>query len=363
LEKISWKWQLNNLIKDVSGLEKYIYLKDREEIERVSTVYPILITPYYMEIAKENPNLLRMVIPSIEEIETSIQGDCSEDPLCEERDSPVKNLTHRYPDRVLVITTNYCATFCRFCMRKRNWKKPTFFISPENIDEVIRYIKCNTNVRDVLISGGDPFLLPTNLLKELLKALKEIDHVDIIRIGTRVPVVLPQRVDDELVEILSLAERVWVNVHVNHPDEITEDMELSIKRLLREGIPVNSQTVLLKNVNDDVSTLKMLFHKLQRIKVRPYYLFHCDPVKGTVHFSTTISKGVKILKELLGYTSPLCIPYYAVDGPGGFGKVQLLPNYIQSSENNVITFVNYKGETFQFIDSESPCSKIDKLKN
>ncbi len=359
----SWKWQLRNLIKDVSALERYVSIKNKEEVEKVSSVYPIRITPYYMEVVREKEQLLKTVIPSFDEIDQSIQGKCSEDPLYEERSSPVENLTHRYPDRVLLVTTNFCATFCRFCMRKRNWKKPTFYISKIGIKNAIEYVKKNKNVRDVLISGGDPLLLPSKLLREILERLNEIDHVEIIRIGTKVPVVLPQRVDDEILEILGSAEKVWVNVHVNHPDEITNEFETSVKRLLKEAIPVNSQTVLLKDVNDDVTTLKTLFHKLQRTKVRPYYLFHCDPVKGTVHFSTTITKGIEILREILGYTSPLCVPYYAVDGPGGYGKVQLLPNYIKSSDGEFITFVNYRGETFQFRDSELPCSKIDIVEN
>ena len=351
----SWIWQLKNAVRSVSGLKRYINLEGRPGIEKVSRVYPIFITPYYLEVARGKEHLLRMVVPSPEEVDPSIQGRCSDDPLEEERDSPLEGLTHRYPDRVLVVTTNLCGTLCRFCMRKRNWKKPPFVISKESVDRIVNYVRENRNIRDVIVSGGDPLMLPYGVLRELLRKLDAVETVDVVRIGTRIPVFLAFKVDDELLEVLSSSEKVWVNLHVNHPDEITPEMAESIRKLVREGIPVNSQTVLLKGINDSHETLMELFHRLQRIKVRPYYLFHCDPVRGTVHFSTTVKRGVEILDRLLGHTSPLSVPYYAVDGPGGFGKVQLLPNYIVSEDGDEITFRNYEGKRFSFRNSELPC--------
>jgi len=353
-------------IKSLKELEAFLKLSDEEKeaFKRVTPIYPFSSTEYYLRIASKSPSVRRMLLPSLEEVDEEIQRFGEEDPLCEERDKKTSLLTHRYPDRVLIVTTNVCPVLCRFCMRKRNWKKPPFFISDEEIEKAVNYVRENKKVRDVLISGGEPLILPLEKLRKLLLSLKEIEHVEVIRIGTRLPVVLPQKLfDRELLSLLEEAEKVWVNTHFNHPDEITEEAKLAVRNLLKAGIPVNNQTVLLKGVNDQTVLLKgvndspevleKLLRELQKIKVRPYvrpyYLFHCDPVKGVMHFSTTITKGLEIVEELFERISPLAIPYYAVDGPGGYGKVPLLPHRYRKEGEKYI-FRSFDGKFFEMAD-------------
>ncbi len=346
---------MGNVIRHKEKLGKFVKLreKDLDAFKRVTPIYPFSITPYYLSlIDPENPNdpIRKMTFPSIDEVDECIQENGESDPLCEERDMRVPHLTHRYPDRVLLVVTNFCPSLCRFCMRKRNWLKPTFFITDEEIERAANYIESNREIRDVLISGGDPLMLKNGRLSYLLERISSIKHVEVIRIGTRSPVFLPQRLyDEELLRILEKNQKVWLNTHFNHPNEITEESRKAVLNLLKAGVPVNNQSVLLKGINDDEETLKVLFHKLQTIKVRPYYLFHCDPVKGVMHFSTPISKGIDIMNKLLGYTSPFGIPYYAVDGPGGKGKVQIMPDRVTKKGKRYI-FKNYKGETFEMLD-------------
>lgn len=348
----SWLKELKKLVKDVDGVEKFLPMTEgeKEAFKRVTSVYPFCSTRYYLSLASKSSAVRKMLLPDLREIDDSIQSEGEEDPLWEERDKKTRQLTHRYPDRVLIVTTNFCPVLCRFCMRKRNWKRSAFFIDDSEIDRAADYVRENSEIRDVLISGGDPLFLPLETLKNLLFKLKDINHVEVVRIGTRAPVTLPQRLfDEELLELLERAEKVWVNTHFNHPDEITELSKLAVRNLLKAGIPVNNQTVLLKGVNDSAETLERLFRKLQTIKVRPYYLFHCDPVRGVMHFSTPISKGIEIVEKLLGRISPLATPYYAVDGPGGKGKVQLLPDRYRK-EGNYFTFRNFRGELFKMPD-------------
>ncbi|ADY73189.1 lysine 2,3-aminomutase YodO family protein [Desulfurobacterium thermolithotrophum DSM 11699] len=347
-----WLKELQNLVRNIESIEKFFPLTDeeKESFKKVTSIYPFLSTPYYLSLAVKSCAIKRMIFPNIMEISEAIQSKGEEDPLSEERDKKTLHLTHRYPDRVLVVTTNFCPTLCRFCMRKRNWKKKTFFISDTEIENALNYIRKNENIRDVLISGGDPLFLPIERLKKLLFGLKAIDHVEVVRVGTRAPVTLPHRLlDDDLLEVLEKAEKVWVNTHFNHPDEITELSKEAVKNLLKAGIPVNNQTVLLKGINDSADILEKLFRNLQKIKVRPYYLFHCDPVKGVMHFSTSITKGIKILEKLFKRISPFAIPYYAVDGPGGKGKVQILPDRYKK-EGNFYIFRSFNGETFKMSD-------------
>ena len=340
------------LVKTLKEVERFLELSDREKkaFKEVTSLYPFSSTEYYLRIASKSSAVRRMLLPSLEEVDDSIQRFGEEDPLCEERDKKTSLLTHRYPDRVLIVTTNVCPVLCRFCMRKRNWKKPPFFISDDEIEKAVNYVRENKKVRDVLISGGEPLILPIEKLRKLLLSLKEIDHVEVIRIGTRLPVVLPQKLfDRELLSLLEESEKVWVNTHFNHPDEITEEAKLAVRNLLKAGIPVNNQTVLLKGVNDSPEILEKLFRELQKIKVRPYYLFHCDPVKGVMHFSTTITKGLEIVGELFKKLSPLAIPYYAVDGPGGYGKVPLMPERYKKEGNRYI-FRSFNGKLFEMAD-------------
>ena len=343
------KW---STVRTLEELEQFIALSpdERRAFEEVIPVYPFSSTEYYLKIAAKSQAVRRMLLPSSDEIDENVQRYGEEDPLCEERDAKTSLLTHRYPDRVLIVTTNICPVPCRFCMRKRNWKKPPFFINDEEIENVINYVAENKHIRDVLISGGEPLLLPLEKLKKLLLQLKAIEHVEIIRIGTRLPVVLPERLSDrKLLSLLEEAEKVWVNTHFNHPDEVTEEAKVAVRNLLKAGIPVNNQTVLLKGVNDSAKVLERLFRNLQKIKVRPYYLFHCDPVKGVMHFSTTITKGLRIVEKLFKRLSPLAIPYYAVDGPGGYGKVPLMPQRFRKDGDKYI-FKSFDGKFFKMVD-------------
>ena len=341
---------MSRVLRELPEVSPYLSHEEIEAFKRVTQVYPFSTTEYYLKIAKNSPAVKKMVIPSVEEIDPEIQRHGEDDPLNEEKDSPTPYLTHRYPDRVLLVTTNYCPVLCRYCMRKRNWKKPVFTISEKELEKAVSYIRRNSRIRDVLISGGDPLTLPVELLKELLEKLKAIDHVEVVRIGTRIPVVDPERVlDGELLKTVERAEKVWINTHFNHPDELTEESKEAIRALLKCGAPVNNQTVLLKKVNDSVEVLEKLFRELQKAKVRPYYLFHCDPVKGVMHFSTPITKGLEILRELFKRLSPLAIPYYAVDGPGGYGKVPLLPHRFRV-KNGKYLFESFNGNWFEMED-------------
>ncbi|WP_456455855.1 KamA family radical SAM protein [Thermovibrio sp.] len=340
------------IVKSLKEVKELIPLTEEEEkaFERVVKVYPFSSTEYYLSLAGKSKAVRRMLLPSLLEIDEKVQSVGEEDPLREERDSKVPLLTHRYPDRVLIITTNYCPVLCRYCMRKRNWKREVFYITEEQIEKCLRYVADNSKIRDVLISGGEPLLLPLERLERLLMGLKSIGHVEVVRIGTRLPVVWPERVlEPELLSLLERAQKVWVNTHFNHPDEITPSSKEAVLALLKRGIPVNNQSVLLKGVNDSAKVIEELLRELQKIKVRPYYLFHCDPVKGVMHFSTPITKGLEILRELFKRLSPLAIPYYAVDGPGGYGKVPMLPQRFKKL-GNFYEFEAYDGRLFTMED-------------
>ena len=340
------------IVRELERVRELLPLTPEEEkaFKEVVPIYPFSSTLYYLKLAGESSPIRKMLIPSQEEVDSQIQKDGLDDPLNEEGDKKTPFLTHRYPDRVLIVTTNYCPVLCRYCMRKRNWRKETFVIPDEEIERALSYIRNNPRIRDVLISGGEPLSLPSEKLERLLTGLKRIETVEVVRIGTRLPVVEPQKVlRRELLEIIEKAEKVWINTHFNHPDEITTEAKEACLALLKAGAPVNNQTVLLKGVNDSAETLEELFRKLQKIKVRPYYLFHCDPVKGVMHFSTPITKGLEIVRELFRRISPLAIPYYAVDGPGGYGKVPMLPQRFKK-EGEYYTFESYDGRTFTMAD-------------
>lgn len=313
-----------SLIRSLSP--SFLKPEEAEAFRLVTPIYPFSTTKYYLDLAIKHQAVKRMLFPSLEEIDPKIQSKGEEDPLNEEGMKKTPHLTHRYKDRVLVITTNFCPVLCRFCMRKRNWKKPTFFINEKGIEGVLDYLRKHREVRDVLISGGDPFYLKLEILEELILSIEKIPHIDIVRIGTRSPVTDPYRtLESGILEVLKRTTKVWINVHYNHPTELTEISLKAIKEIQKCGIPVNNQTVLLKGVNDSKEILRELFSKLQRARIRPYYLFRCDPVKGVMHFSTPISKGIEIIEYLYKHLSPLAIPYYALDLPKGLGKVPLMP--------------------------------------
>ncbi|MBC8473817.1 MAG: KamA family radical SAM protein [Candidatus Omnitrophica bacterium] len=350
-----WKWQLRNSIKDIKGLKEKFLLKEEDinTLPGVIKYFPFSITPHYLSLidrGNANDPVRLQCVPSEKEI--ALHLELQDDPLGEEKDTVLPGLVHRYPDRVLLTLTNMCPVYCRHCTRKREWHKGFWVRTSEELEKIYSYIRTHKDIRDVILSGGDPLILSTQKLDGVLKRLREIDHVEIIRIGTRCPVVLPQRIDDELVTMLKKYRPIWVNTHFNHPNEITKESKAACDRMLCAGIPVNNQTVLLKNINDDAQTMTRLCQALVRISVRPYYLFHCDPVSGTGHLRTSIDKGLEIIKAMRGFTSGLCVPTYVVDGLEGQGKVPLQPEYLISKEKDHFVLRGYKGDIFNYYNSE-----------
>jgi lysine 2,3-aminomutase len=267
--------------------------------------------------------------------------------LSEDEDSPVPSIIHRYPDRVLFLVSHLCASYCRFCTRKRKVGDPGK-IHPRYIEDGLEYIRGHREVRDVIISGGDPLMLGDRKLESILKLLREISHVEILRIGTRTPCFLPQRITPKLAAMLRKYHPLYMNVHFNHPDEITPESARALNLLADAGIPLGNQTVLLRGVNDDPAVMKALMHKLLTVRVRPYYIYQADYVKGTAHFRTTVEKGIEIMDSLRGWTSGLAVPYFVIDAPGGGGKIPILPSYIQSISDEQVVLRNYAGELFVY---------------
>lgn len=345
-------WQIKNRLKTKEDIQKYIKLlpEEVEGIERTKGIYPLAITPHYFSLIEpEDPNdpIRLQCIPRIEEVDENVQRLGEPDPFREEGNLP--GLTHRYRDRVLLSVTTFCAVYCRHCMRKRIFAQGERSRSIEELRKMVEYIKEHEEIRDVLISGGEPLSLSYEKLEYLLSQLRKIKHVEIIRFGTRLLVLAPQRFfDNKLLDILEKYSPIWINTHFNHPKEITEEAEEAVERLLRRGIPINNQTVLLKGVNDNPQTMLELFRGLLRIKVKPQYLFHCDPVKGAVHFRTSVDRGLEIMEYLRGRISGMGIPTYAVDLPGGKGKVPLMPNYIINREGDKFTFRSPFGDVVEY---------------
>lgn len=321
-------------------------------IRSVISQYPMRINPYYLSLlTPAKTAMMKQVVPDIREI----QNDSLEkDPLGEESQSPVPHLIHRYPDRVLLMVSNQCAVYCRFCMRKRHVGKP-FIVSEKTIHNGIAYINNNGSVREVILSGGDPLLLEDEDLNTILNQIRSIRHIDIIRIHTRIPSVLPHRITPALVETIRQYHPVYMMIHFNHPDEITPDSSLACAMLADAGIPLGSQTVLLKDINNDASVMKRLMRNLVRIRVKPYALYHPDPVRGTGHFRVPMDEGLGIMKNLRGYMSGVCVPNYMVDLPRGGGKIPIIPEYRRTYGNDTLIIENYEGDVFAYPDnSENP---------
>jgi lysine 2,3-aminomutase len=341
-----WKWQFRNRITTVENLSTVIPLsaKEKTQLKLVTTKYPLSVTPYYLSLINvydpDDP-VKKQAIPCLEEI--TLGGLGFEDPLGERRDSVVPGLVHRYPDRALMVLTDICPMFCRHCTRKREWHNGGWVRTPAEIKAMLDYIRRHRNLRDVILSGGDPLTLSTRRLEDVISKLRQIDHVEIIRIGTRFPVVLPHRIDNELCDMLSKYGPIWLNTQFNHPNEITSESAAACDRLLRAGIPVNNQSVLLRGVNDDVQTQMKLCNGLLKIKVRPYYLFQCDEVQGTEHLRTSVETGTKIIDGMRGRTSGLAIPTFVIDLPDGGGKVPLQPNYVLTQTKEELVLRNYQG--------------------
>jgi lysine 2,3-aminomutase len=313
-------------------------------LKPVVAKYPMRISKYYFDLIEEvDDPLWRQAVPSPLELEDPYGF---EDPLNEEGDSPTLGLIHRYPDRVLMCISNSCATYCRFCTRKRQVGKPVINLSDEVLLNQIKYVEKNSQIRDVLLSGGDPLLLPDDRIEAILKKLRAIPHIEILRIGSRVPCTLPQRVTPRLCRMLKKYHPLYMNVHFNHPNEITEESERACGLLADAGIPLGNQSVLLRGVNDDPEVMKKLVHRLLKIRVKPYYLFQMDLVKGTYHFRTRIETGLRIIESLFGHTTGFAVPRYVIDAPGGGGKIPIQPEYILSVQEDRVVLRNYEGKTF-----------------
>jgi lysine 2,3-aminomutase len=318
---------------------------DLEEVRRIARVFKIQITPYYASLIKTRGDAMwRQMVPDPAELREHT-GEA--DPLLEDEDSPVPGIVHRYPDRVLFLVSHSCASYCRFCTRKREVGDPSK-IHPRYIEGGLEYIRNHPEVRDVIISGGDPLMLSDRKIEDILKGVRAIPHVEIVRIGTRAPCVLPQRVTEKLATMLKKYHPLYINVHFNHPDEITPESSLALNRLADVGIPLGNQTVLLKGVNDDPLVMRRLMQKLLTVRVRPYYIYQADYVSGTEHLRTTVEKGLEIMDALRGWTSGLAVPYYCIDAPGGGGKIPLIPNYLQSITSEQVVMRNYAGEVYAY---------------
>jgi lysine 2,3-aminomutase len=348
LDNISWQELLKNSLVTAEEIAQKTNL-DIKEIKEVIKKYPARINPYYFSLIKQkNDPIWLQCIPNKKELNDSA---CYVDPLNEENQSPIANvITHRYPDRVLFLVCNQCAMYCRFCTRKRKVGDSFKKITWEQIMDGIQYIRDHSEIRDIILSGGDPLLLPTSILEKILKELRSIKHIEIIRIGTRVPCTLPQRIDQDLCNMLKKYHPIFINTHFNHPSEITPASSLACKMLADSGIPLGNQTVLLKGVNDNPKIMKKLMQELLKIRVKPYYIYQTDMTKGTNHFRTKISKGLEIIKNLRGFTSGLAVPHYIIDAPGGGGKIPILPNYIVSCKNDKIILKNYKDNLYEYIE-------------
>ena len=355
-----WRWQSQNAIRSVRQLRNLLCFTP-EELEAIGSLegqYKLAIPPYYFSLIDpddpDDPIRLQSVSSPLE-LQTE-SGYELEDPLEEDKDAPVPGLTHRYPDRALLITTHVCTMYCRFCTRKRaTMVRGGWDAISRNDERMIEYVRQHPEIRDVIVSGGDPLTLPTTKLRFFLEKLAAIKHVDVIRIGTRVPVTLPQKLyDRKLIKLLASAEKVWIQTHFNHPREVTPEAARVCNALLRAGMPVNNHTVLLKGVNDSLETMRHLMRALLRIKVRPYYLFHCDPVIGAGHFRTSVWKGLEIMEGLRGHLSGLGIPTYVVDSPHGGGKIPLMPNYLVSASDDAVVLRNYEGLLVRYQAEDKP---------
>ena len=350
-----WKWQAKNSITTLSELKKYICLTEEEEkgIEQCLKTFRMAVTPYYLSLIDLNDpkDPIRLqTIPSAEELYFAPEESAGS--LHEDTDSPVKGLTHRYPDRVLFLITDRCASYCRHCTRRRFVGQTDNSMPKEQIDACIEYIRAHEEVRDVLVSGGDVFMQSDEMLEYIISSLREIEHVEIIRLGTRTPVVMPQRITQELCDMLKKYHPVWVNAHFNHPNEITPESATACARLADAGIPLGNQSVLLAGVNDCVHVMRKLVNGLVKIRVRPYYIYACDLSLGLSHFRTPVSKGIEIIEGLRGHTSGYCVPTFVVDAPGGGGKVPVMPNYVISQTPRKVILRNFEGVITTYTEPE-----------
>ena len=350
-----WRWQVQNRIKDLSGLERILHLSESERsaISAHSGPLPASITPYYASLINpaDPDHALRRTVVMVG-AENDISPLEADDPLHEDNDSPVPGLVHRYPDRVLFLVTGFCAVYCRYCTRSRmvGNQGGEYRFSIKQWETALAYIEAHPEIRDVLLSGGDPLTLADEKLEWLLSRLRRIPHVEFIRIGTKVPSVLPQRITSGLLNTLRRFHPLWLSIHFTHPDELTPEVAQACGRLADAGIPLGSQTVLLKGVNDNVETMKRLYQGLLKIRVKPYYLYQCDPVAGTSHFRTSVDKGLEIISGLRGHTTGYAVPTFVIDAPGGGGKIPLIPESVHGRDGDHILLRNYEGNIYKYPD-------------
>ncbi len=357
-----WKWQIKHKIQDIDTFEKLLGIhfgaEERKELEETMEKFPLSVPPYYISLINKNDYrndpIYKQAFPSSDEL--ILMEHDMRDPLAEDKDSPVPGITHRYPDRVLFAISNMCSMYCRHCTRKRKVGDVDFIPNKDMIRTGISYIKKTPQVRDVLLSGGDPFMLSEKYLDWILSEIRAIPHVEIIRIGTRMPVVLPYRITDDLVNVIKKYHPIWINTHFNHPREITASSKEALRKLADAGIPLGNQSVLLSGVNDCPRIMKSLVHKLVMNRVRPYYLYQCDLSEGLAHFRTPVGKGIEIIESLIGHTSGFAVPTYVIDAPGGGGKIPVMPTYIISWSTNKVVLRNYEGviTTYKEPDSYEP---------
>lgn len=354
-----WRWQLNHSVRDIDSFEDLLGIRftgeRRKELEQTVSIFPLSVTPYYLSLIDrdnyEDDPVFRQAFPDPHELHIE-QGDMS-DPLAEDIDSPVAGITHRYPDRVLLHISNICSMYCRHCTRKRKVGDVDSIPDRNQIQTGLDYIRNTATIRDVLLSGGDPLMLNDEYLDWILTELRQISHVKVVRIGTRMPVVLPYRITDELVNMLKKHHPLWLNTHFNHPREVTHSARAALQKLADAGIPLGNQAVLLSGVNDCPRIIKMLMHKMVENRVRPYYLYQCDLSEGLTHFRTPVGKGIEIMEALIGHTSGFAVPTYVVDAPGGGGKIPLTPNYLISLSTNKVVLRNYEGVITTYKEPDS----------
>jgi lysine 2,3-aminomutase len=354
-----WTWQLKNRLTSVAHLEQFMTLTAEEKAgcyfadQKLS----LAITPYFFNLIDRNdPDcpIRKQVIPRSGEMQLAAEEQL--DSLGEDEHSPVSGLVHRYPDRVLFLVTDRCAAYCRYCTRSRLVSNAQDYNFHPEYEQALRYIESHPEVRDVLLSGGDPLLLSDKKLEHLLARLRGIKHVEFIRIGSRIPVFLPQRITPELCEIFKNYGPIWLSVHLNHPKEATQELKDACERLSFAGVPLGNQSVLLKGVNDDPETMQALVHRLLRMRVRPYYLYQMDLITGGAHFKVDVRKGIEIIKSLRGHTTGYAVPQYVIDAPGGGGKVPINPEYVEKITDDEVIFRNYEGERFVYPLKSTPVS-------
>ena len=358
-----WHWQMRNDIRDVETLSKVVTLtdKERDEVEKVLKVFRMAITPYYASLIDQGNPVCPVRLQAVPRLpETFEDASDQDDPLHEDIDSPVPGLTHRYPDRALLLVTNLCSMNCRHCTRRRLVGFEDGHMPDADIDKAIAYIRDTPEIRDVIISGGDPLVLSDERLESIIARIRDIPHVEIIRLGTRTPVVMPMRITDGLVAMLKKYHPIYVNTHFNHPKEITVEAREACRKLADAGIALGNQSVLLRDVNDCPMLMKKLVQKLLTIRVKPYYIYQCDLSRGIGHFRTTVSKGIEIIESLRGHTSGLAVPTFVVDAPGGGGKIPVMPSYLITSNEKRVILRNYEGVITTYDEPEFTWEATDR---